>query len=161
MVFNHKESDFGCLNPPTLTEKQMADVLLIHLKSFGYKAVKELVLNESLFDIAKLTGKKISKVRIDIAALKNDKICFIEIENGCWVTHPLLYRNFAHRVFLAYPAEVKTPTDKEQIAYAKAEGLGVVTISTAESIKQLVPPKDRPMIKSLEKAIISLINQKL
>ena len=107
-----------------------------------------------------LTSKEVSKVRIDVAAIKDDKIIFIEVENGLWVTHPLIYRNFAHRVFLAYPAEIKNPTDEEQIKLAKSEGIGIIKVSAIGSITSLVKPLDYEIPAPLSKAIISLFKQK-
>ena len=65
-----------------LSEKEMAYVLIQHLQNLDYIAVSELVLNDSLFNISKLVEKNITKVRIDVAAYKDDKITFIEVENG-------------------------------------------------------------------------------
>jgi hypothetical protein len=96
-----------------LSEKEMAQILVKQLKRLNYRATTELVLNDSFFDIRGLTQKDYSKVRIDVAAYK-EKITFIEVENGLWITHPLLYLNFAHRVILAYPAEATAPTDQQQ-----------------------------------------------
>ena len=42
-----------------LSEKKIAQVLLIHLRNLGYKATTELVLNSKHFDIQQLTGKDV------------------------------------------------------------------------------------------------------
>ncbi len=143
-----------------LSEKEMTYVLLQHLENSGYIAVTELVLNNSLFDISNQVSKDISKIRIDIAAYKNDKIIFIEVENGLWLTHPLLYREFSHLLFLACPAEFKSPTDNEQILMAKRNGIGIITVTKNGSIKTILPPVEYNISNSYSKAIICLIKKR-
>ncbi|MHA1185915.1 MAG: hypothetical protein ACTSSK_03435 [Candidatus Heimdallarchaeota archaeon] len=144
-----------------LSEKNIADVLLHHLSNLCYQATTELVLNSKHLDIQGLTGKELEKVRIDVAAYKDEKISFIEIENGLWLTHPLLYRNFAHNTLLAYPAENTALTDEEQIEYAKLKGIGIVSVSTIGSVTSILRPKDQEISEQLTKAIISLIDKRI
>ena len=143
-----------------LNEREIANYLILHLTELGYIALKEFVLTDKYFDIEKLTGKKISKVRIDVAALKDEKITFIEIENGLWSTHPLLYRNFAHRVFVAYPAEANNPTDHEQIKLAKSEGIGVIKVSSIGSVISVIKPIEFSVPKVTSETIVSLFNRR-
>ena len=144
-----------------LSEKNIAEVLLHHLSNLDYHATTELVLNSNHFDIQKLTGKELEKVRIDVAAYKDEKIIFIEVENGLWLTHPLLYRNFAHNILLAYPAENTALTDEEQIEYAKQKGIGIISVSTIGSVTSILRPKDQEIPEQLSKAIISLIDKRI
>ena len=65
-VYKEQENKF-------LSERKIADILTVHLERLGYIVVKELVLNNSLFDIKALTKRDISKVRIDVAAYKDGK----------------------------------------------------------------------------------------
>ncbi|NHK32563.1 MAG: hypothetical protein FK730_14515 [Asgard group archaeon] len=143
-----------------LSEKEMTYVLIQHLRKLGYIAVAELVLNSSLFDISRLVEKNISKVRIDVAAYKDDKITFIEVENGLWLTHPILYRELAHILFLAYPAEFKSPSDDEQILLAKRKGIGIISVTVNGSIKTILRPVEHQLSESQAKAIISLIEKR-
>jgi len=144
-----------------LSERKIADILTVHLERLGYIVVKELVLNNSLFDIKALTNRDISKVRIDVAAYKDGKITFIEIENGLWVTHPLLYRDFAHRVFLACPFDDDNPTDSEQISMAKVYGIGIIRITNQGSIIPVLSPIDYDIPPIIANPIISLIKSKV
>jgi len=144
-----------------LSERKIADILTVHLERLGYIVVKELVLNNSLFDIKALTNRDISKVRIDVAAYKDGKITFIEVENGLWVTHPLLYRDFAHRVFLACPFGDDNPTDSEQISMAKVYGIGIIRITTQGSIIPILSPIDYDIPSIIANPIISLLKSKL
>ena len=123
--------------------------------------MKELVLNNSLFDIKALTNRDISKVRIDVAAYKDGKITFIEVENGLWVTHPLLYRDFAHRVFLACPFDEDNPTDSEQISMAKVYGIGIIRVTNLGSIIPILSPIDYDIPPIIANPIISLIKSKI
>lgn len=152
--------DEGKKEEKILNEREIANVLVHHLTNLGYQTKTEFVLNNSYFNIKQLTNKEVSKVRIDVAAVKDDKITFIEVENGLWITHPLIYRNFAHRVFLAYPAENENPTDEEQIKFAKSEGIGIIKVSAIGSITPLVKPLDYEIPAPLSNAIISLFNEK-
>ena len=147
-------------HPEQLSERAMAHVLIEHLTKLGYVAVTELVLDSSMFDINKLTGKNITKVRIDVAAYKDSKITFIEVENGLWSTHPVMYREFAQRVFLAYPDEYTSPTDHEQIEMAKMYGIGIVSVSLNRSVCSVLPPVDYDIPKAISNAVISLINKR-
>jgi preprotein translocase subunit Sss1 len=151
---NNQENKF-------LSERKIADILTVHLERLGYVVVKELVLNNSLFDIRAITKRDISKVRIDVAAYKDGKITFIEVENGLWVTHPLLYRDFAHRVFLACPFDNDTPTDSEQISMAKVYGIGIIRISNLGSIIPVLSPIDYDIPPIITNPIISIIKSKL
>jgi hypothetical protein len=144
-----------------LSERKIADILTVHLERLGYLTVKELVLNSSLFDIRAITKRNISKVRIDVAAYKDGKIIFIEVENGLWLTHPLLYRDFAHRVFLACPISDETPTDSEQISMAKVYGIGILKISELGTIMPILSPVDYDIPPIIANPIISLIKSKL
>ncbi len=144
-----------------LSERKIADILTVHLERLGYIVVKELVLNNSLFDIKALTNRDISKVRIDVAAYKDGKITFIEVENGLWVTHPLLYRDFAHRVFLACPFDDDNPTDSEQISMAKVYGIGIIRITTQGSIIPVLSPIDYDIPPIIANPIISLLKSKI
>ncbi len=144
-----------------LSERKIADILTVHLERLGYIVVKELVLNNSLFDIKALTNRDISKVRIDVAAYKDGKITFIEVENGLWVTHPLLYRDFAHRVFLACPFDDDNPTDSEQISMAKVYGIGIIRITNHGSIIPVLSPIDYDIPPIIANPIISLIKSKI
>ena len=145
-----------------LSERKIADILTVHLKRLGYLTVKELVLNNSLFDIQALTKRNISKVRIDVAAYKDGKITFIEVENGLWLTHPLLYRDFAHRVFLACPFDDDdNPTDSEQISMAKVYGIGIIRITNQGSIIPVLSPIDYDIPPIIANPIISLIKSKI
>lgn len=144
-----------------LSERKIADILTVHLERLGYVVVKELVLNNSLFDIKALTNRDISKVRIDVAAYKDGKITFIEVENGLWVTHPLLYRDFAHRVFLACPFNDDNPTDSEQISMAKVYGIGIIRITNLGSIIPVLSPIDYDIPPIIANPIISLIKSKI
>ena len=144
-----------------LSERKIADILTVHLERLGYIVVKELVLNNSLFDIKALTNRDISKVRIDVAAYKDGKITFIEVENGLWVTHPLLYRDFAHRVFLACPFDDDNPTDSEQISMAKVYGIGIIRITNQGSIIPVLSPIDYDIPPIIANPIISLIKSKV
>lgn len=144
-----------------LSERKIADILKVHLERLGYVVVKELVLNNSLFDIKALTNRDISKVRIDLAAYKDGKITFIEVENGLWVTHPLLYRDFAHRVFLACPFNDDNPTDSEQISMAKVYGIGIIRITNLGSIIPVLSPIDYDIPPIIANPIISLIKSKI
>ena len=144
-----------------LSERKIADILTVHLKRLGYIVAKELVLNNSLFDIKALTNRDISKVRIDVAAYKNGKITFIEVENGLWVTHPLLYRDFAHRVFLACPFDDDNPTDSEQISMAKVYGIGIIRITNLGSIIPVLSPIDYDIPPIIANPIISLLKSKI
>ena len=144
-----------------LSERKIADILTVHLKRLGYIVAKELVLNNSLFDIKALTNRDISKVRIDVAAYKDGKITFIEVENGLWVTHPLLYRDFAHRVFLACPFDDDNPTDSEQISMAKVYGIGIIRITNLGSIIPVLSPIDYDIPPIIANPIISLIKSKI
>jgi hypothetical protein len=143
-----------------LSEKEMTYVLILHLQKLGYIAVSELILDSSLFDISKLVEKNISKVRIDVAAYKDNKIIFIEVENGLWLTHPILYRELAHILFLAYPAEFNSPTDNEQILLAKRKGIGIISVTINGSIKTILRPVEHQLSDSHTKAIISLIDKR-
>lgn len=149
------------LNQTQLSEKKIAQILLEHLHQLGYFVVTELVLDNSLFDIKFISGKEITKVRIDVAAYKDDTITFIEVENGLWVTHPLLYREFAHRVILAYPDEFQAPTDLEQIHLAQTKGIGIVSVSLDGTLKSILRPINLTIPQSRAKAIISLIKKRL
>ncbi len=153
-VNNEQENKF-------LSERKIADILTVHLERLGYIVVKELVLNNSLFDIKALTKRDISKVRIDVAAYKDGKITFIEVENGLWVTHPLLYRDFAHRVFLACPFDNDNPTDSEQISMAKVYGIGIIRITNQGSIIPVLSPIDYEIPPIIANPIISLIKSKI
>ncbi|MBK5112832.1 MAG: hypothetical protein KGD59_14345 [Candidatus Heimdallarchaeota archaeon] len=144
-----------------LSERKIADILAVHLERLGYLTVKELVLNSSLFEIRAITKRNISKVRIDVAAYKDGKITFIEVENGLWLTHPLLYRDFAHRVFLACPFSDETPTDSEQISMAKVYGIGILKISELGTIMPILSPVDYDVPPIIANPIISLIKSKL
>ncbi len=144
-----------------LSEREIARVLIYHLEKLGYQAVTELVLNEAHLNIKKITGKDLTKVRIDVAAIKGDIITFIEVENGFWATHPLLYRNFAQRVFLAYPAEYSTPTDAEQLQLAKSEGIGVIKVSTIGTLLPVLDPVDIEISPYIKNVIKSLIQKRL
>jgi len=144
-----------------LSERKIADILTVHLERLGYIVVKELVLNNSLFDIKALTNRDISKVRIDVAAYKDGKITFIEVENGLWVTHPLLYRDFAHRVFLACPFDEDNPTDSEQISMAKVYGIGIIRVTNLGSIIPILSPIDYDIPPIIANPIISLIKSKI
>ncbi|MHA1122066.1 MAG: hypothetical protein ACTSPC_04575 [Candidatus Heimdallarchaeota archaeon] len=144
-----------------LSERKIADILTVHLERLGYIVVKELVLNNSLFDIKALTNRDISKVRIDVAAYKDGKITFIEVENGLWVTHPLLYRDFAHRVFLACPYDDDNPTDSEQISMAKVYGIGIIRITNQGSIIPVLSPIDYDIPPIIANPIISLLKSKI
>ncbi len=144
-----------------LSERKIADILTVYLERLGYIVVKELVLNNSLFDIKALTNRDISKVRIDVAAYKDGKIIFIEVENGLWVTHPLLYRDFAHRVFLACPFDDDNPTDSEQISMAKVYGIGIIRITNFGSIIPVLSPIDYDIPPIIANPIISLIKSKI
>jgi len=144
-----------------LSERKIADILTVHLERLGYIVVKELVLNNSLFDIKALTNRNISKVRIDVAAYKDGKITFIEVENGLWVTHPLLYRDFAHRVFLACPYDDDNPTDSEQISMAKVYGIGIIRITNQGSIIPVLSPIDYDIPPIIANPIISLLKSKI
>ncbi len=148
-------------NQNQLSERKIAQVLIEHLQKLGYSVVTELVLDNSLFDIKFISGKDITKIRIDVAACRGDKITFIEVENGLWVTHPLLYREFAHRVLLAYPKEFQAPTDSEQIHMAKTNGIGIVSVSCDRTIKSILRPIDKDIPKARAKAIISLIKKRM
>jgi hypothetical protein len=143
-----------------LSERKIADILTVHLEQLGYLVVKELVLNSSLFNIKEITKRDISKVRIDVAAYKDGKITFIEVENGLWLTHPLLYRDFAHRVLLACPFADETPTDSEQISMAKTYGIGILKISELGSIIPVLSPIDYDIPPIIANPIISLIKSK-
>ncbi|MBD3193057.1 MAG: hypothetical protein GF308_20640 [Candidatus Heimdallarchaeota archaeon] len=143
-----------------LSEQEIAEVLLPHLRSLGYQPITEFVLSDHFFDIKRLTGKQISKVRIDVAALKGETITFIEIENGLWVTHPRLYTNLAHRVILAFPAEKQAPTDQEQIHFAKKEGIGIVKVSSIGSVIPILPPTNRVIDPAISKAVKKLLEKR-
>ena len=140
-----------------LSEKRIAEILKTHLVSLGYLVVKELVLNDFHFPVKRLSGKNITKVRIDVAALKDGKITFIEVENGLWVTHPLLYREFAHRVILAFPASFSSPTDDEQIKMAQENGIGIIKINEYGSIIPVLKPVDYDIAPYISKSIASLM----
>lgn len=144
-----------------LSEKEIARVLIYHLEKLGYHAVTELVLNDAHMNIKKITGKDLTKVRIDVAAVKGDIITFIEVENGFWATHPLLYRNFAQRVFLAYPAENSNPTDAEQLQLAKSQGIGVIKVSTIGTLVPVLAPVDIDISPYIRNVIKSLIQKRL
>lgn len=158
MSVNKENSNQGT---KILSERKIADILTVHLERLGYIVVKELVLNNSLFDIKALTNRDISKVRIDVAAYKDGKITFIEVENGLWVTHPLLYRDFAHRVFLACPFDDDNPTDSEQISMAKVYGIGIIRITNLGSIIPVLSPIDYDIPPIIANPIISLIKTKI
>jgi hypothetical protein len=143
-----------------LSEKEIAYVLILHLQKLGYIAVSELVLDSSLFEISKLVEKNISKVRIDVAAYKDNKITFIEVENGLWLNHPILYRKLAHILFLAYPAEFNSPTDNEQILLAKRKGIGIISVTLNGSIKTILRPVEHQLSDRQTKVIISLIDKR-
>ena len=145
----------------TLSEKQIARVLVYHLEKLGYHAVTELVLNDAHLNIRKITGRELTKVRIDVAAMKGDKILFIEVENGLWATHPLLYRGFAQRVFLACPEENNTPTDEEQLALAKSEGIGVLKVSNIGTIISILEPEEKYISPYVAKTVKSLLQKRL
>jgi len=158
MSSNNKSENQG---KKILSERKIANILTVHLERLGYIVVKELVLNNSLFDIKALTNRDISKVRIDVAAYKDGKITFIEVENGFWVTHPLLYRDFAHRVFLACPFDDDNPTDSEQISMAKVYGIGIIRITNLGSIIPVLTPIDYDIPPIIANPIISLIKSKI
>ena len=146
---------------PPLSEKEIARVLVYHLKKLGYLAVTELVLNDAHLNIRKITGKELTKVRIDVAAVKDNVVIFIEVENGLWATHPLLYRGFAQRVFLACPDENSSPTDLEQLELAKSEGIGVLKVSNIGTVLPVLEPVDREISPFITKAIKSLLQKRL
>ena len=144
-----------------LSEKEIARVLVYHLEKLGYLAVTELVLNDAHLNIQKITRKELTKVRIDVAAVKEDVIIFIEVENGLWATHPLLYRGFAQRVFLACPAENVNPTDSEQLQLAKSQGIGVLLVSNIGSVLPVLEPEDKEISPFITKTIKSLLQKRL
>ena len=146
---------------PPLSEKEIARVLVYHLERLGYHAVTELVLNDAHLNIPKITSKELSKVRIDVAAVKGDVVIFIEVENGLWATHPLLYRGFAQRVFLACPAENSNPTDSEQLELAKSQGIGVLKVSNIGTVLPVLEPVDKEISPFITKAIKSLLQRRL
>ena len=143
-----------------LSERAMAKVLKRYLRERGYIAVCELVLNDKHFDIKELTGKELTKIRIDVAAHKNGSIIFIEIENGLWLTHPLLYREFAHHLFVAFPKGYSSPVDKEQLQLAAAFGIGVVAVQKTGELELLAEPTNYPIPTERANKIINLINKR-
>jgi hypothetical protein len=143
-----------------LSEKEIAHALQLHLERLGYTVVRELVLNDLKFDIQLLVGKDIRKVRIDVAAYKDDEITFIEVENGLWLTHPIIYRELAHKLYIAYPAEFASPSDQEQIKLAKSKGIGILTVNTNGSLQIILQPQEYDLPKHLSNAIISLIKKR-
>jgi len=142
------------------TERAMARVVVRYLQNRGYKATCELVVNEHQLEIRKLTDKEMTKVRIDIAAHKNGKIIFIEIENGLWLSHPLLYRQFAHRLFLGFPKGYASPVDAEQLELARVYGIGVVAVDKTGELELLLAARDYPIAKKTAATIIKLIDNK-
>jgi hypothetical protein len=143
-----------------LTEREIAYYLVKHLEKYSYQTLLEFEVNSKYFDIRKITNKPLSKVRIDVAAIKNNKITFIEVENGFWITHPVQYLPFAHRVILAYPAEYSAPTDNQQLAFAKKKGIGVIKISRQGSLLPVLFPKEQSISNKLVKSIITLFQKK-
>lgn len=143
-----------------LSEKEMAYAIKIQLEKLGYIATAELVLTNKHFNLNEKTKENVSKIRIDVAAYKNNKVTFIEVENGLWTTHPLIYREFAHFLLLAYPTEYTSPTDSEQINLAKAYGIGIISVSRNGSIKSILRPEEYTIPKDTTKAIISLIHKR-
>ncbi|MHA1773552.1 MAG: hypothetical protein ACTSXO_05445 [Candidatus Heimdallarchaeota archaeon] len=142
------------------SERKMAKVIEQYLRKRGYTTVCELVLNNRYFDIKEITGKELTKVRIDVAAHKNGNITFIEIENGLWLTHPLLYRELAHRLFLAFPKGYTSPVDKEQLQFAAAFGIGIVAVQKTGELELLAEPTNHPIPEKRARVIINLINKR-
>jgi hypothetical protein len=156
---DQKDENVKTFNDP-LSERRIARILEHHLQNLGYKVICEFVVNDRFLDLQSLTKKNTIKVRIDVAALKNNKLIFIEVENGLWMTHPLLYNNLAHRVFLAYPAEVSALTDNEQIKIAKEYGIGILKVSSIGSITPVLKPEEKEIPPEIDNTLIALFEKR-
>ena len=154
-----KSNDHQIFDRP-LSEQRIAKILVYHLQKLGYRAIIEFVVNNRFLDLEKLTGKNVSKVRIDVAAVKHNKIIFVEVENGFWMTHPLLYQNLANQVFLAYPAETEALTDEEQFKIAQKYGIGILKISSIGSITSILKSKEKQLPIEVQKALLALFNKR-
>lgn len=87
-----------------LSEEQIVGILQQYYRPPNFWAVLELRIRNFLA-ISKITShrRKQQQVQIDLAILSliNQDLVFIEAETDLALDHPLLYRPFAHYVYLA------------------------------------------------------------
>ena len=146
----------------TITESVLVRELAIKWTEVGLQVVKELVVPviDNIYYDNYLEGR--DSVRIDLAAYDphNDKIIFVEAENGLYLPHPQIYLPFCNELYVLCPEDNSSFRD-EQVEWSKKEGIGIIEMSEEKNISTSLGASSRKIYPAVEAYVKSRLFKKI
>ncbi|MFX1532610.1 MAG: hypothetical protein ACFFDI_00070 [Promethearchaeota archaeon] len=124
-----------------LTEQQITQILLAYYRPPEFWAVPELRI-KNLLAIPQLTihhgGQQQIQIDLAVQSQHDKQLVFIEAERVLALDHPILYRPFAHYVYLAAPEEAIQKQPKviqhQQFQLARQKKIGVLGVQADKKV---------------------------
>ena len=134
-----------------ITESVLVQELSDKWSEVGLEVVKELmipVIGNIYYDNY-LEGR--DSIRIDLAAYDphNDKIIFVEAENGLYLQHPQIYLPFCNELYILCP-EDKSSYRKEQFEWSTKEGIGIIEMNRNREFSTSLGAESRKIYPAVE-----------
>jgi hypothetical protein len=146
----------------TITESVLVRELAIKWTEVGLQVVKELVVPiiDNIYYDNYLEGR--DSIRIDLAAYDshNDKIIFVEAENGLYLPHPQIYLPFCNELYVLCPEDNSSFRD-EQVEWSKKEGIGIIEMSEEKNISTSLGATSRKIYPAVEAYVKSRLFKKI
>ena len=119
-----------------MDEKQLVNTLdKVLINELRFQTYQELQITNKYIDIGRIMKNDQERIRIDLCGISaiDSSIHFFEAEKQLHIQHPTQYRHFCDYCYLVCPEEqlqrLDRETKKEQMTWAKQEGIGIITIS--------------------------------
>lgn len=124
-----------------LTEQQITQILLTYYRPPEFWAVPELRI-KNLLAIPQLTihhgGQQQIQIDLAVQSQRDKRLVFIEAERVLALDHPILYRSFAHYVYLAAPEAAIQKQPKiiqyQQFQLARQKKIGVLGVQVDKQV---------------------------
>ena len=146
----------------TITESVLVRELASKWTEVGLQVVKELVVPiiGNIYYDNYLEGR--DSIRIDLAAYDphNDKIIFVEAENGLYLPHPQIYLPFCNELYVLCPEDHSSFRD-EQVEWSKNEGIGIIEMNKEGEIIKSLFAESRKIYPSVEAYVKARLFKKI
>ncbi|MBY9002034.1 MAG: hypothetical protein KGD64_14035 [Candidatus Heimdallarchaeota archaeon] len=146
----------------TITESVLVRELALKWSKVGLQVVKELVVPiiDNIYYDNYLEGR--DSIRIDLAAYDphNDKIIFVEAENGLYLPHPQIYLPFCNELYVLCPEDLSSFRN-EQMEWSRDEGIGIIEMTEDGEITTSLSASSRKIYPSVEAYVKARLFKKI
>jgi hypothetical protein len=165
--FDYINSNKNLVMRKMLDENQLVSILdNILISELRFQTYHELQITNKNIDIGKILKNDQKRIRIDLCGISkiDMSIHFFEAERQLHIQHPTIYRHFCDYCYLVCPEEqfnlLDSGTQKEQLAWAKQDGIGIITISKEGKLRLRMNARKQELSPDIREEIIHIMQKR-